>query len=67
MATFKSFMVTNTVSPPKKETLEKKIVETKNSKNKKNLVWRDIWFTLKKFELKKRHPIEDSKLPLKVR
>ena len=55
----------NNMPSPRRE--KEVVVSPKASKHKNHTVWKDLWFTLKKFELKKKHPIDDSKLPLKVR
>ena len=62
---FKSFMVTNQVPQPKKpnEAIKPKATSTDFTKN--NIVAKEDWFTLKKFEVKN-PDFEEKKVPRNV-
>ena len=62
---FKSFMVTNQVPQPKKSTEGSKPKPTCSDFTKNNIVAKEDWFTLKKFEVKN-PDFEEKKVPRNV-
>ena len=62
---FKSFMVTNQVPQPKKSPENNKPKATCTDFTKNNIVAKEDWFTLKKFEVKN-PDFEEKKVPRNV-
>lgn len=63
---FRSFMVMNTVPSQRQAVQVKPVPKFSMKSTNNNLVCREDWFTLKKFQLKKKPTINDTKLPANV-